>query len=681
MAKKRRVKIKRRPICAEDIKEFKLISDPQISAAGSQIVFVVKQVGDKNNYLTQLWLVETAGGAPRQFTSGKKDRSPRWSPSGHQIAFVTEREEEQPQIYLIDVAGGEASQLTSFPEGSLGQFRWSPDGKQLAVVFREQHPDWTKAAEKNRKETGLSLPPRAAENAWYRLDGDGYFLEQRYKLYLVDAESGESRVIYDRDTIGSMDFDFSPDSRELIVSTNRDKRALPRFWRDELLRINLKTGKSKRIAGLPEGPKSRVRWSADGRFIAYAGREGADESYSVENLELFLYDLKAGKVRSLTEQEDYCLLAVAITDTSEAEFAPWFEFSSDGKQVLCRIGVEGEMRVASVSVGGGRLEFCASDQPDCAPGNVSSGDGRLALTVGGSTTLPEIAVARCRRHDLEVSQLSDLNGPLLQQLELATPKSHWIKAADGHRSQAWVMKPPGARAGKKYPAVLQIHGGPHAQYGLGFFHEFQVLAAAGYVVVFSNPRGSKGYGRDHCAAIQGNWGSTDWTDIQGVTRFMQKHPSIDPSRIGIMGGSYGGYMTNWAIGHSNDYLAAISDRCVSNLVSMSGNSDFPLEPDRYFPGNFWDRPDERWRQSPIAYFGEVQTPTLIIHSEGDLRCNIEQSEQVFAALTCRAIPARFVRYPATTSHGMSRKGPPDLRIHRLQEILNWWACYLKGKPA
>jgi dipeptidyl aminopeptidase/acylaminoacyl peptidase len=207
------------------------------------------------------------------------------------------------------------------------------------------------------------------------------------------------------------------------------------------------------------------------------------------------------------------------------------------------------------------------------------------------------------------------------------------------------MKPPGARAGKEYPAVLQIHGGPHAQYGLGFFHEFQVLAAAGYVVVFSNPRGSKGYGQEHCAAIQGNWGSTDWTDIQAVTRFMQKHPSINPSRIGVMGGSYGGYMTNWAIGHSNDYVAAISDRCVSNLVSMSGNSDFPLEPDRYFPGNFWDRPDERWRQSPIAYFGEVQTPTLIIHSEGDLRCNIEQSEQVFAALNCRGIPARFVRYP------------------------------------
>ena len=679
MARKRTARRTRRPICAEDIQRFKLVSNPQISASGDQIVFVVKQVGEKNDYVTQLWLAETGGGEPRPFTSGKKDRAPCWSPDGSQIAFVSERQEKNPQIHLIDVDGGEAIGLTCFPEGSIGQFRWSPDGRYLVVSFREQHPDWTKAAEKNRKETGLSLPPRVTENAWYRLDGDGYFLDQRYQLYLVDVESGDTKVIYDRDTVGSMDFDFSPDGRELVVSTNRDKRALPRFWRDELLRIDLETGKSQRIRGLPEGPKSRVRWSPDGRFIAYAGREGADESYSVENLELFLYDVKDGQLKSLTEQEDYCLLAVAIADTSEAEFAPWLEFSSDGKQIFCRIGVNGEMRIASVPVSGGRLDFCACDHPDCAPGNIAALTGQLALTVGGPTMLSEIAVARARRRVLEVTQLTDLNGPLLRELQLATPKSHWIKAADGHRSQAWVMKPPGARAGKKYPAVLEVHGGPHAQYGCGFFHEFQVLAAAGYVVVFSNPRGSKGYGRDHCAAIRGDWGSTDWVDIQAVTQFMKRQSYIDGSRIGVMGGSYGGYMTNWAIGHSNDYAAAISDRCVSNLVSMSGNSDFPLEPDRYFPGNFWDRPEARWKQSPIAYFGEVQTPTLIIHSEGDLRCNVEQSEQVFAALTCRGIATRFVRYPSTTSHGMSRQGPPDLRINRLEEILNWWSRYLKRK--
>jgi dipeptidyl aminopeptidase/acylaminoacyl peptidase len=165
-------------------------------------------------------------------------------------------------------------------------------------------------------------------------------------------------------------------------------------------------------------------------------------------------------------------------------------------------------------------------------------------------------------------------------------------------------------------------------------------------------------------------------DVQALTTFTRKQTFVDANRVGIMGGSYGGYMTNWAIGHSDEYAGAISDRCVSNLVSMSGNSDFPLEPDVYFPGNGWDRTEERWEQSPIAYFGNATTPTLVIHSEGDLRCNIEQSEQVFTALQLQGVPSRLVRYPSTTSHGMSRKGPPDLRIHRLGEILSWWKKWL-----
>jgi dipeptidyl aminopeptidase/acylaminoacyl peptidase len=224
--------------------------------------------------------------------------------------------------------------------------------------------------------------------------------------------------------------------------------------------------------------------------------------------------------------------------------------------------------------------------------------------------------------------------------------------------------------------VLLVHGGPHALYGTSFFHEFQVLAAAGYVVVFSNPRGSKGYGEDHCAAIQGRWGEADWADVQAVAGFMEQHPDIDPRRIGIAGGSYGGYMTNWAITHSDRFAAAITDRCVSNLISMAGSSDYPLVPGEYWPGNPWDDSHEIWRQSPIRSIRNASTPTLVIHSEGDLRCNVEQGEQVYAALKMLGVPTRFVRYPGETSHGMSRCGPPDLRIHRLGEILAWWKKHL-----
>jgi len=663
----------------EDLLRFRLVGSPQISPDGSRIVFVEKHVGEKNEYVTNLFLTDTATGETRQFTHAGKDSAPRWSPDGRSIALIRATEKHHPQIYLIDVDGGEARQLSSFPEGSLGKFMWSPDGKYLAVAYREQSEKWTEEAKQDREQQGLSTPPRVVDDLWHRMDGDGYFDAQRYQLYLLDAETGEHKLVYSKDTLGMFDFDFSPKSDELVVATNRDKKALFRPWKDELLRVNVVTGKTTPIRGLPKGPKSCVRYSPDGKLIAFAGREDTtDGIYSTENLELWVCDTAGGNARSLTGGEDVCLLAVAISDTSEAVFEPELEFSPDGSRVFFKLGHHGQMMVAAVPVEGGKVTRFSSDWPEVVPGNISSDGKRMALLVGSPTQLAEVAVGNASTRSLRVKQLTHLNDELNDQLNLREPECHWVAAADGTKVQVWSILPSKARRDSEHPAILEVHGGPHAQYGCGFFHEFQVLAAAGYAVFFSNPRGSKGYGRDHCAAIRGNWGTADWMDIQAVTEFIKSQPNIDASRVGIMGGSYGGYMTNWAISHCDDFKAAISDRCVSNLVSMSGNTDFPIQEDRYFPGNFWDRPEQRWQQSPIAYFGNVKTPTLFIHSEGDLRCNVEQSEQVFTALKLRGVPSRFVRYPSSTSHGMSRQGPPDLRIHRLNEILRWWEEYLRG---
>ena len=278
---------------------------------------------------------------------------------------------------------------------------------------------------------------------------------------------------------------------------------------------------------------------------------------------------------------------------------------------------------------------------------------------------------------MNLKKLTGFNDELLDSLELVEPKATWIKSADGNSIQIWEMKPIDFKANRKYPAVLEIHGGPHALYGNTFFHEFQVLATTGYTVYFSNPRGSKGYGEAHCHAIAGNWGDKDWIDMQAVIKHIKKQKHVDVKKMGVMGGSYGGYMTNWIIGHTNEFAGAITDRCVFNMLSMMGSSDFTTLPDTYWPGNWWDRIDDFWRQSPLKYFGNVKTPTLIIHSEGDLRCNVEQAEQVFTTLKVLGVPTRLVRYPRSTSHGMSRCGPADLRIHRLQQILDWWKNWLK----
>jgi acylaminoacyl-peptidase len=239
----------------------------------------------------------------------------------------------------------------------------------------------------------------------------------------------------------------------------------------------------------------------------------------------------------------------------------------------------------------------------------------------------------------------------------------------------WVLRPPGGRR-RRGPAVLEIHGGPHVQYGHTFFHEFQVLAGRGYTVFYGNPRGSKGYGEAHSASIRGRWGTVDWEDVQAVVRFVQSRPYVDPRRLGVIGGSYGGYMTNWAIAHSDAFAAAVTDRSVSNLLSMWGTSDVPAYPGQYWRGAAWRGAEELWEQSPIRCFDRVRTPTLVLHAEGDLRCNIEQAEQVFTALRMRGVAARLVRYPPTASHGMSRSGPPDLRVLRLEHILDWWRRHL-----
>ena len=277
-----------------------------------------------------------------------------------------------------------------------------------------------------------------------------------------------------------------------------------------------------------------------------------------------------------------------------------FRWSPDSRRVYMQIGWHGESHLASVARRGGPITFHTRGAHVHLVGNVSADGRRMAMMVGSPTKLDEVHAADLRTQHVSTTALTDLNRELLKELELARPRSHWVRAADGTRVHVWWLRPPG-RAARKGPAVLEIHGGPHAQYGLGFFHEFQVLAAAGYKVFYSNPRGSKGYGRDHCAAIRGTWGGADWEDIQAVIEFMKTQPEVDSRRMGVMGGSYGGYMTNWVIGHTNEFAAAITDRCVSNLVSMFGNSDFPDVPDLYWEGNAWDRPETRWSQSPIRH--------------------------------------------------------------------------------
>lgn len=663
-------------IQAEDLKSFVGIGDPQISPDGSKIIFSRSHTNDKNKVCRSLWLTDLKSGESKQFTAGENDRQARWAPDGKSIVFIRNDSDGNSQFFSIKLDGGEARALSNLPEGAIGGFQWSLDGKSIAFRFREKAPDQTKAAKKELEEKGLSTPAMVIDQLWYRLDGDGYFNAQRFQLYLLDAKSGSHKILFDKAADGPGAFSWSPDSKKLVVIANLEKESMLNPYKARLYLVDVKTGKSKILPGQKDCILSNVQWSPDGKSIAFSGRIGKVPPWASQNDQLYVYDIAGSKFQSISSNEDYCIGATVIGDTAEATFGSYFIWSPDSKYIYCNFGWHGDRHISRIAAKGGNFEFLTTRTGVYSLGNISSDGKSFAVTYGDCLNPGDLYHATLKSGKIGLKKLTSFNDELLSTKQLSKPVSTYIKSAEGTRIQLWEMKPIDFKPGKKYPAVLEIHGGPHALYGNTFFHEFQVLAANGYVVYFSNPRGSKGYGEDHCHAIAGNWGDKDWIDMQAVIKHIKKQKFVDTSKMGVMGGSYGGYMTNWIIGHTNEFAGAITDRCVFNMLSMMGSSDFTTLPDNYWPGNWWDRIEDFWRQSPIKYFGNVKTPTLIIHSEGDLRCNIEQAEQVFTLLKVRGIPTRFVRYPQCTSHGMSRGGPADLRIHRLDQILDWWKKWL-----
>jgi len=697
----------RRHIQIDDLSALKIPADSQMRPDGAAVLFALREASKvrPGEYERSLWIVPVDGGPARRLTAGPRDSMGRWSPDGSRVAFIRAAPRHRPQLWLLESAGGEARQLTELPEGHIASFKWSPDGSRIALSFRPTPAEFTEHAGRSRREKGESDPPRAIESNFYRLDGDGYFGDARHHLALVEVGTGRHRVLHDGDRMGEFSFDWSPEGDRLAMTTNGSPRAAFEPWMDEILILDAAGRWTLRTSGAPIGAKSAIAWSPDGRSLAWAGREDRrDGLYSPDNLGLWVADaprprhrseaaparrgtLKLSAVRCLTSAQDFCLMAAILSDSADASFAPTVLWSPDSRRLFTRIGHRGIGHLASIDREGGPLKLHTAGG-DRSIGSFSDDGQRLAMVAIHALSPPEVVVARVRRSlrgrtgrpaapQVSERRLTAFNSSLIDGLLLATPESRLVEAEDGQRSQVWILRPPGIGPRTRTPAVLMVHGGPHAMYGEVFFHEMQLLAGQGYTVLMGNPRGSKGYGAAFCGAIRGCWGGPDWLDVQASLRSLQEDPGVDPTRIAIAGGSYGGYMTNWAIGHTHAFRCAITDRCVSNLLSMAGNSDYP-DSGEYWPGKVWRQWEQRWERSPIKHIGSARTPTLIIHSEGDLRCNVEQAEQLFTALGDLGVPAKFIRYPASTSHGMSRTGPPDLRQHRLRAMLDWLNRWMGG---
>ena len=664
----------KRGITANDLCQLKLVGDPQIGPDGDEVVFTLKTVdSEKNRYITHLWMADIASGDTRQFTYGEgSDSGPRWSPDGNYIAFLR-TVEQRAQIWTIPANGGEARQVTRLNEGDIGVPAWSSDGTKLAFTYQPTHSDWTQDAGKERKKKHASTPPRVITRLRYRTDGQGY-LQSRTHVWTCDAQTGEATQITDGDYDDGAPA-WSPDGAQIAFVSNRCDDPDARPYETDIWLVEATGGEPRRIP-TPTGDKGGISWSPMGDRIAYTGQESGDDPWLPRFERLWVVTLKDAHAICLTDTLDRAVGDETISDIGESGSSTpvW---SGDGETLYFTVSDQGSCHLYRVSSGGKDSPKPLIDGELEIAGFTASRNSEILALLIGSHSQPAEVFTTTPGSSLELQPLTHMNSDWSKGISIAQSEEVWFKGHDGVDLQGWVMKPPDFDPQRRYPVLLYIHGGPQMQYGNAFFHEFQTHAARGYVVLYTNPRGSTGYSEEFSTCIRGNWGGLDYQDIMAAADFAEALPYVDSSRMAVAGGSYGGFMTNWIIGNTDRFACAITERSVSNMVADFGTVDFPEAVDGSWKGNAWDRPETLWQQSPLRFVENIHTPVLIIHSEGDLRCPIHHAEQLYVALKILNREAVFVRYPPETSHGMSRNGPPDLRIDRLLRISDWLDKYLR----
>jgi dipeptidyl aminopeptidase/acylaminoacyl peptidase len=686
-AKSTPARVRGKPVRPEDLLEFRIPRAGALSPDGSRYVFSVQVPrDDRKGYDSHLHLADLAGGTVRQFSYGKRgDGAPIFSADGAMIAFVSKRG-HHPGIHLIPADGGEARTLVE-KDGAFSDLSFSPDGRQLLCVFRPNDPpdpDRPPAADRKAEKPGTGAeeqkPPAAKEapvyrhidRLFYRLDGAGFLPREEGQLWLFDIETGAGRQLT-RGKRGAAQPAFSPDGRRIAFVRNiRPNRDLEMDWTD-LFVIPARGGRPRRIP-TPPGPAYSPQFSPDGKTIAYFGHDEF-EAHWFANLRPWVVPASGrGKARCLAPRFDYPAYDQTITDTGGTiGFSLKPVWSSDGRALHFVSSRDGYTALFRVPLRGGTPRQLTPEKIHLQAISLS-GDARTAAGIASTPTRPPEVFAFDLRTG-EQRPLTELNREFRRTRRLSAPQRVVIRSTENTRVEAWILKPPGFSPRRKYPAIVEIHGGPQAQYGYSFFHEFHCLAARGYVVFYSNPRGSRGYGRAFAEAIRGDWGNRDFADVMAGTDYLVRRPYVDEKRIGITGGSYGGFMTNWAVGHTRRYKAAVTQRSVVDLVPFFGSSDVGFAFRNTFGTYPWEDLEVYRRQSPLTFARNIRTPLLIIHSENDLRCNIEQAENLFATLKVLRRRVELVRFPGEP-HGLSRGGRPDRRVVRLRKILDWFERYL-----
>jgi dipeptidyl aminopeptidase/acylaminoacyl peptidase len=672
-----------RLITEKDLFRFQWIADPQLSPDSAQIAFVRVTVNEKKDrYETSIWSLPARGGAaPRQITAGPSDNAPRWSPDGKSLAFLRSVEKDgkpQPaQIYILPLDGGEPRAVTSLSR-AIDSIAWSPSGRTIAFTARTKPED---LEEKKKDDKERVSDVRVINQAIYRFNGPGYLDETRAgHIWTVEVPTPSTEEPAKPKQLTSGDFNeddpvWSPDGSRIYFTSNRVLESYYDLRDTDLYAVPATGGEIVKVADI-EGPISDAAPSPDGKSIAFRGSLN-NPVHSYEQSDLYVIGTTAGaQPRNLTSSFDNDILSGLTGDQAAPRAArgPRPIWSSDSKAIYITAAEEGKVNLKRIDAASGRMESWTSGNHDIMAFIVR--DGRAIALISTPTMIGDLFAVDAGG---ALTRLTNINEKLLSELTLTAPEELRYQSFDGKTIEAWVQKPPDFDASKKYPMILNIHGGPHAAYGYTFDHEFQWMAAKGYVVLYPNPRGSTTYGQDFGNIIQYRYPGDDYKDLMAGVDTLLARGYLDPKRLSVTGGSGGGLLTNWVITQTDRFAAAVSQRDIADWANFWYVADFTLFHPTWFRKAPWEDPADYKARSPITYIDRVKTPLMLIEGEADWRTPpMAGGEMMFRALKYRHVPTVMVRFP-DESHELSRSGKPWHRVERLQYIVGWFDQWLMGQ--
>jgi dipeptidyl aminopeptidase/acylaminoacyl peptidase len=660
----------------EDYYDLVTVSDVAVSPAGQFVAFTVTTVVEEDNARhREIWLQPLRNGRPDGEAFPITDptaesSSPSWSPDGSLLSFSSDRGDDPNPVWFlrVDGPGGEAFHI----EGVEGTPVWSPDGEWIAFVDRpeeeggeeEEREGWVAPDAVTTTLEPERFDGRVITSIRYKRDGvptlrPHFLVQEKRQLFVVPSGGGSARRLTDLSfNVGSVV--WSQDGRQLFFTGDEyEDDELNDENTGDLWTVPFSGGPARRLTTNP-GSESRPAVSPEGGRMAFLSTPARGEQTDLLVVEIGSDGSFRGEPLNLTEAWD--LRPGSPTWTEGGEF------------IRFQAGIGGNAHLFGVPADGGRVEQVTTGSRRLSSFSFSADDQVMAFTATDAVTPTELYVAS---GDGSTEQkATGFNDGWLQDVTLMPAEPLTWTVGEGIEVEGWVIKPVGYREGSSHPLILKIHGGPHSAYGNTFFHTFHVLSASGFFVLYTNPRGSSGYGHDFQYATRGEWGIVDKEDyLAGLDAALAKYPDADPERLGVSGGSYGGFMTNWLTATTDRFHAAVTSRSITNWESWYGTSDAQGLTEFEFFGPPWEQRDLYRRLSPISYVENVTAPTLIIHSEQDYRTPIADAEQWFMALKKREIPVEMVRYPRS-SHGLSRTGEPWLLVDRLERIRSWFHHFL-----